>query len=66
MQQLQTVDADTLLYEPLEKPNECKRRSREQKRMACIELSAKNDQLKKTMRSDTSINPIKLRHSAFQ
>ena len=28
-----------------EKSNECKRRSREQKRMACIELSAKNDRL---------------------
>lgn len=28
-----------------EKSNECKRRSREQKMMACIELSAKNDRL---------------------
>ena len=28
-----------------EKPNESKRRSREQKRMVCIELSAKNDRL---------------------
>ena len=29
-----------------EKSNESKRRSREQKRMVCIELSAKNDRLK--------------------
>ncbi len=28
-----------------EKSNECKHRSREQKRMVCIELSAKNDRL---------------------
>ena len=28
-----------------EKSNECKRRSREQKKMVCIELSAKNDRL---------------------
>ncbi len=28
-----------------EKSNESKRRSREQKRMVCIELSAKNDRL---------------------
>ena len=49
-----------------EKSNESRRRSRTRDRQVCIELSAKNDRLKKTMRSDTSINPIKSRHSAFQ